>query len=177
MTTICVENFETADWKTIIDQYGSKMLLFARQLVPNQADAEDIVQDAFRRYWKSNHLEDENTISLLFGSVRWAALDHIRQNERRRKREVLASQDDRALNNSHMFERSMEKSELSDQVQAALQGLTDSQRQIVVLKVWGEMIYEQIGKTLGISPNTASSRYRYALAALRKVVRKDCYVN
>jgi len=172
-----VENFEIADWKTIFDQYGSKMLLFARQFVPNQADAEDIVQDAFRRYWKSNHLEGENTISLLFGSVRWAALDHIRQNERRRKRETLASQDDRALNDCHMFERSIEKTELSDQVEAALQRLSDSQRQIVVLKVWGEMTYEQIGQTLGISQNTASSRYRYALDALRRVIRKDCYVN
>jgi hypothetical protein len=36
-----VENFETADWKAIFDQYGSKILLFARQFVPNQADAED----------------------------------------------------------------------------------------------------------------------------------------
>ncbi len=170
-------DFKTADWNTIFDQYGSKMLLFARQFVPNQTDAEDIVQDAFRRYWKSNHLEGENTISLLFGSVRWAALDHIRQNERRRKREGLASHDDRTLNESHMFERSMEKAELSDQIEAALQRLSNSQRQIVVLKVWGEMTYEQIGLTLGISPNTASSRYRYALGALRKVVRKDCYVN
>ena len=121
-----MENFETADWKTIFDQYGSKILLFERQFVPNQADAEDIIQDASRRYRKSDHLEDENTISLLFGSVRWAALDHIRQNERRRKREVLVSQDDRALNESHMFARSMEKSELSGQVQAALKRLTDS---------------------------------------------------
>ena len=121
-----MENFETADWKTIFDQYGSKILLFERQFVPNQADAEDTVQDASRWYRKSNHLEDENTISLLFGSVRWAALDHIRQNERRRKREALVRRDDRALNESHMFARSMEKSELSDQVHAALKRLTDS---------------------------------------------------
>lgn len=86
-----MENFETSDWKTIFDQYGSKILLFTRQFVPNQADADDIVQDASRRYRKTNHLEDKNTISLLFGSARWAALDHIRQNERRRKREALVS--------------------------------------------------------------------------------------
>lgn len=149
------------------------MLLFARQFVADQADAEDIVQEAFRRYWKSKHRHSENTISLLFGSVRWAALDHIRQNERRRKRETMVSQDDQVLNDSHMFERSMEKAELADQVQSALERLSDVQRQIVVLKVWGDLTYEQISKTLGVSPNTASSRYRYALDALRKIIRKD----
>ena len=36
-----MENFETADWKAFFDQYESKILLFARQFVPNQADAEE----------------------------------------------------------------------------------------------------------------------------------------
>lgn len=108
-TTTCVENFETADWKAIFNEYGSKMLLFAKQFVAHQADAEDVVQEAFRRYWRSRHRENENTISLLFGSVRWAALDFLRQNDRRSKREASASQDDALLNSSQMFERSIEK--------------------------------------------------------------------
>ncbi len=83
-----MENFETADWKTIFDQYGSKMLLFARQFVPNQADAEDIVQDAFRRYWKSNHLEGENTISLLLevlGGLPWTTSGKTKSEEKERR--------------------------------------------------------------------------------------------
>ncbi len=151
------------------------MLLFAKQFVANQADAEDVVQEAFRRYWRSTHRENENTVSMLFGSVRWAALDFIRQNERRRKRETSASQDQALLNGSQMFERSLENEELSDQVQCALQKLPEAQRQIVVLKVWGGLTYEQIGQTLGVSPNTASSRYRYALDGLRKMIRKDTH--
>jgi RNA polymerase sigma-70 factor (ECF subfamily) len=37
-----------------------------------------------------------------------------------------------------------------------------------VMKVWDELTFSEIGEALGISPNTAASRYRYALTALKK---------
>ena len=170
-----MENLETVDWKAIFDQYGSKMLLFAKQFVATQADAEDVVQEAFRRFWKSEKRDSENIVSMLFGSVRWAALDFRRQRERRKNREALASADEQVLEGASMFDRSLEKEELSGEVQNALKKLPEAQREIVTLKVWGELTYQQIGDTLGISPNTASSRYRYALDALRKTMRKDIH--
>jgi len=49
----------------------------------------------------------------------------------------------------------------------ALGVLPDDQRQVVVLHVWGQLTFSQIGDLLGVSSNTAASRYRYALAKLR----------
>ena len=51
---------------------------------------------------------------------------------------------------------------------AALAGIPGDQREVAVLKVYGQLTFREIGETLGISINTAQSRYRYALAALRK---------
>jgi len=39
---------------------------------------------------------------------------------------------------------------------------------VLVMKIWDELTFAEIGQALGISPNTAASRYRYALAALKK---------
>jgi RNA polymerase sigma-70 factor (ECF subfamily) len=39
---------------------------------------------------------------------------------------------------------------------------------VLVLKIWGQLTFDQIAAQLEISPNTAASRYRYALGALRK---------
>jgi RNA polymerase sigma-70 factor (ECF subfamily) len=36
------------------------------------------------------------------------------------------------------------------------------------MKIWNELTFTEIGSVLGISQNTAASRYRYALGALRK---------
>jgi len=45
-----------------------------------------------------------------------------------------------------------------------------------VLKIWGELTFDQIATQLAISPNTAASRYRYALAGLRKeLISANCH--
>jgi RNA polymerase sigma-70 factor (ECF subfamily) len=46
----------------------------------------------------------------------------------------------------------------------------------MVLKIWGELTFEQIAAELSLSPNTAAARYRYALAALRhELAAADCH--
>jgi RNA polymerase sigma-70 factor (ECF subfamily) len=57
-------------------------------------------------------------------------------------------------------------------VEQALQILPDDQRQVVVLKVWGELTFAQIASALDISPNTAASRFRYALRRMRDQMDK-----
>jgi RNA polymerase sigma-70 factor (ECF subfamily) len=53
-------------------------------------------------------------------------------------------------------------------LQSALAELPVEQREIMVLRVWGQMTFEEAAATLDISPNTAASRYRYALAKLKE---------
>ena len=48
--------------------------------------------------------------------------------------------------------------------------LPAEQREVVVLKVWGALTFEQIGEQLQLSPNTAASRWRYAMEALRRLI-------
>jgi RNA polymerase sigma-70 factor (ECF subfamily) len=51
---------------------------------------------------------------------------------------------------------------------SAIEGLPSEQREVLVMKIWNELTFAEIGIVLGISQNTAASRYRYALAALKK---------
>ena len=51
---------------------------------------------------------------------------------------------------------------------AALDLLPNEQREVLTLKIWSEFTFAEIASALGISQNTAASRYRYALAALKK---------
>jgi RNA polymerase sigma-70 factor (ECF subfamily) len=57
--------------------------------------------------------------------------------------------------------------ELAAQAAAWLDGLPPEQRAVVHLKIWEQLTFREIGKTLAISANTAASRYRYALDKLR----------
>ena len=58
-------------------------------------------------------------------------------------------------------------------VEAALRRLPEAQREVLVLKVWGELSFPQIAATLDIPTNTAASRYRYALARLREELAEE----
>jgi RNA polymerase sigma-70 factor (ECF subfamily) len=52
-----------------------------------------------------------------------------------------------------------------------LAGLPSEQRAVAHLKLWEGMTFEQIAAALELSPNTAASRYRYALDKLRSRLR------
>lgn len=50
-----------------------------------------------------------------------------------------------------------------------LSQLPREQAEVVVLKIWHDLTFAEIGAALGISPNTAASRYRYGIEKLRGV--------
>ena len=52
-------------------------------------------------------------------------------------------------------------------VKDALMALPDEQREVVVLKVHGLLTFAEIAEVTNVSPNTAASRYRYAVEKLR----------
>src|SRR5205085_6774892 len=78
-------------WKTRFSELAPGLVLFARQWVRTGADAEDIVQDAFVKFWRRNH-NIENR-ALLYATVRSIALDFIRRDTRRARREAESYSD------------------------------------------------------------------------------------
>jgi RNA polymerase sigma-70 factor (ECF subfamily) len=165
---------ETKPWKDWFAAYGPKLLLCARQWTRSLADAEDVVQEAFVRYWRHQRGLPGDPQALLITSVRRAALDLARREDRRAAREEFANGglDDR----DGCFEALPgDGDERRLEIEAALRRLPTEQREVLVLKIWQEFTFDQIGALLGIPPNTAASRYRYALAALRKELEPLCH--
>lgn len=54
---------------------------------------------------------------------------------------------------------------------AALLDLPPDQRAVVTLKLWHGLTFQEIAAALDIPPNTAASRYRYAIDKLRERLR------
>lgn len=165
---------EPGTWKLWLEAHGPKLLLCARQWTRSLADAEDVVQEAFVRYWRHQRHLPGDPQALLVTSIRRAALDHARRNARRVAREEKAGGglEDR----DGAFEPAPgEDADRRRELEGALQRLPAGQREVLVLKIWNELTFEQIGETLEIPANTAASRYRYALAALRKELKPACH--
>jgi len=136
------------DWKSCFSELAPGLLLFARQWVRSRADAEDIVQEAFVKFWRRNHRIDNR--GLLYAGTRREA-EAVSESEK-----VVEPQ-----------------FELLDETQfalaAAVERLPHEQREVLVMKIWNELTFAEIACAMGISQNTAASRYRYALAALKRM--------
>jgi RNA polymerase sigma-70 factor (ECF subfamily) len=155
------------DWKRCFDQIAPNLVLYARQLTPSPADAEDVVQMAFVRWWRRFPDGDKDNIPLLYAAVRTIALDLRRSDTRRAKREA-SSEIAIEGENTPTFDVPPEKREAAAIVTDALAKLNEEQREVVTLKLWGGLTFQEIATALGISINTVAGRYRYALGNLQK---------
>lgn len=157
------------DWRAWLDERGPALLLYARQWLPERASAEDTVQEAFVRFWKARDRAGDPA-AYLFACVRSCALEALRTQQRRGRREQAAARPDR---HEPLFETTLEEQERQRAIEQALARLPPEQREVVVLKVWGGLSFPAIAEALDVSANTAASRYRYALEKLQQYLTEE----
>lgn len=156
---------EQPDWKAFFDEVAPRLLLYARQWTASQADAEDVVQMAFVRFWRRFPDGDRKNLPLLYASVRSIALDLHRSGRRRAARESIAGATPEP-EETPFFDTSIEDRETAHIVQAALSGLPEAQREVLGLRIWGGLTFAEIARVTGDSINTVAARHRYALETL-----------
>ena len=156
-------------WRDCYQRLAPKLLLYARQWLPTGADAEDAVQTGFIRFWRKQPDALPSEYPLLFAAVRTAALDLLRGEDRRSRRENEFHLEYGA-GEPALFDHPLERKEEAEAVEQALKRLPPEQREVLVLRIWGELTFAEIATALGDSINTVASRYRYGLEALRKIL-------
>src|SRR5262249_46698181 len=158
-------------WKVWLEDHGGALVLLARQWVVNRADAEDIVQEAFVRFWRSRHRASD-PVAYLYTCVNRYALEWRRGRQRRTRREAAAARS-KVLEGDRLFAGPLEQAERRAAIEGALNQLPEAQREVLVMKIWGGLSFPQIAEALRVSANTAASRYRYALARLREQLGEE----
>ena len=136
----------------LFDLTSHRLVRFAVTLTRNQHDAEDSVQTVLVRVAGRPQL-------LSAADCPWAYLLRMVRNE--------------ALLFGRRKQRRPETEETHRAVWSALRMLPPEQAEVVVLKIWEELTFAQIGQILELSPNTAASRYQYAMAKLSKSLSKQ----
>jgi len=143
----------------------AELILYGRALGLGHGEAEDVVQETFLALLQRPVPPDEPEWYCV-RSFRNRALNHRRSLWRRMTRE---------WESARWFERSNGETRTERAAMRCLAELPVSQREVIVLKVWHECTFEEIGALLQISPNTAAGRYRYGLEKLRAGLKGEVY--
>lgn len=138
--------------------HGPALLAYAVSFTADRQQAEDVLHHVFTKLIEGSAHLPEPPRPYLFRAVHNAAL-----NTQRWWRRHTALVDDDPLFVSATADR-----ESAIALQRALGELPRDQRQVVILRIWGELTLEECADVVGASPNTVASRYRYALAKLRE---------
>src|ERR1041385_3777381 len=144
----------------LYQRHSSALVLFAAAISGDRARAQDAVHQVFAKLLAQGIDHAANAKAYLFASVRNAILNDANA----RGREVALDA------RSAWFEPPDRDYAAELRLRQALAALDDGQREVTVLHIWGELTFAEIGEVLGVSPNTAASRYRYALARLREAL-------
>ena len=141
--------------------HSAALVLFALAMSGDRSRAQDAVHQVFLRLIERGSLEHVADVkAYLFAAVRNAVLNDARVSER-----------DAPLDpESAWFDPPDRDYAAELNLRRAMAALSDDQREVTVMHIWGELTFAQIADVLGVSQNTAASRYRYALARLRETM-------
>ena len=168
-----------SEWRTWLEGHGPKLLLFARQQTRSAQDAEDVLQDALVKLVEKIRNDDfiggpEAWQPYLYTTIRRLSIDLSRRDDRRKRREdSVGTETGEATQEAFhpWFESESSEDETRSQLEEKLKELPEKFAEVIIMKIWGERTFAEIGDILGISQNTAASRYRYGLEALKRSLR------
>ena len=109
-------------------------------------------------------------LPLAFSTIRFCGLNRHRSDKRRRKREesIIYLNDFEDV----WLDPSVEEDEEALMLRDEVDRLSPKLKEVVTMKIWGGLTFAEISESLAISPNTAASRYRYALEQLALSMRR-----
>ena len=153
-------------WQQWFDENGPRLLLFARGWSTSREGAEDLVQETMLRMWhyqaeRGGHPPD---LALAFSTIRFCGLNQNRTDTRRKKREesIIYLNDFEDV----WLDPALEDDEEAILLREAVQRLAPKLRDVITMKIWGNLTFQEIATALAIPQNTCASRYRYALTQL-----------
>lgn len=165
----CMERMKSGDKNAlheVYEAYIGYIYTIVLQTVSNREDAEDVTSEFFMKLWRlaDTYREGNGHRAWMAAIARNMAVDLLRKT----KREVLTEDfaDDAAENASAV---SVEQEVIADMsLRQALDTLKPREREVVHLKIMGEMTFQEIADVLKLPLGTVTWRYQNAIQKLRR---------
>ncbi|CAM1371742.1 RNA polymerase subunit sigma-24 [Tenacibaculum litopenaei] len=163
----------------LIKRHQQKIYSFIYSKIQDRDSTEDIFQDTFikviKTLKKGNYNEEGKFLPWVMRIAHNLIIDFFRKNNRMPK--FNSSEDfdifsvicDGSLN----AENRIIKDQILEDVKLLIEELPEEQKEVLKMRIYNDMSFNEISENTGVSINTALGRMRYALINLRKIVEKN----
>jgi RNA polymerase sigma-70 factor (ECF subfamily) len=171
-------NGNEAAFDLLVDRYKSKVYTTIFLIVKDQDVAEDLLQDVFVKVVNTLHSDKYNEEGKfqpwVMRIAHNLAIDYFRK--AKRKPTILLEDGSNLFNSMRFAEQSSEevriKEETLDLVRKLIDELPEAQKEVVILRHYMDLSFQEIADQTGVSINTALGRMRYALNHIRKKMKQ-----
>ena len=161
----------------LIDRHKSRIFTTIYFIVKDKYIAEDLLQDVFIKTIKTikcgKYNEQGKFLPWIVRVAHNQAIDHFRK-EKRNPRITLQDGSD-VFNCLKFSEDFTEPNNLTKKtvqyIKKIIYELPDKQREVLVMRHYMQMSFQEIAESTKVSINTALGRMRYALIRLRKKIK------
>ena len=161
----------------LIDRHKSRIFTTIYLIVKDKYIAEDLLQDVFIKTIKTikcgKYNEQGKFLSWIIRVAHNQAIDHFRK-EKRNPRITLQDGSD-VFNCLKFSEDFTEPNNLTKKtvqyIKKIIYELPEKQREVLVMRHYMQMSFQEIAESTKVSINTALGRMRYALISLRKKIK------
>jgi RNA polymerase sigma factor (sigma-70 family) len=157
-----------AVFEDLYSSHKDRLLTIAAALVGDRATAEDVVHDVFASVLRNGRWLRKGACSPAFLAVcvRNRAVDVLRRRKRRAQPSRNGSDGRPDLHLCDPADQAAQREE-AEAIVGLVSRLPGDLREVVALRIWGEMGFDEIAQAQGTSKSTAHSRYSQALDRLR----------
>jgi len=161
----------------LIDRHKSRIFTTIYLIVKDKYIAEDLLQDVFIKAIKTikcgKYNEQGKFLPWIVRVAHNQAIDHFRKAKRNPR---ITLQDGSDIFNCLKFSEDFTESnnltkETIQYIKKIIHELPEKQREVLVMRHYMQMSFQEIAKSTKVSINTALGRMRYALISLRKKIK------
>jgi RNA polymerase sigma-70 factor (ECF subfamily) len=156
----------------IYEKYKTDMLVLAMALLNDKSAAEDVMHDVFLSFVQN--IEKFSLTGSLKGYLLTCLANRARNlNKAKYQQSTESDPAEPVSSGSNEPVQAIMCNEQLQQLSGAMAQLPYDQREVIMLHFQAGMTFRIIGKSLGVSANTAKSRYRYGLDKLRSIFNNE----
>ena len=164
----------------LIDRHSKRVRDYIRMMVKDHDVADDILQEtlikAVRVIDEGRYADTGKFLSWVLRIAHNQVIDYFRSQKSQR----TVSESDAGYNvlgTLRFAERNVEDRMISEQIEADVRRMIDAlpeeQKEVVMMRYYAGMSFQEIADQTEVSINTALGRMRYALINLRKMIKEN----